>query len=145
MGFSWFEHGGAVRYALCAGLLMVMPFRFGTAQGQQASQQQKNPAFVKFACQDQTVEVVGGSGTTPETKAIYLCAGNTVTWHNPEAHTFIVIFKKSPFVDNQKIFDEKHTKSKGAKNDTALTVYNYLMVVDGELVDDPQVIGGGRN
>jgi len=144
MESSWFEHGRAVRYAVCAGLLMVTAFRLGTAQGQETMQEKQKQAFVKLACADQTVEVVAGTGTTPETKAIYLCPGNTVTWHNPKNLTFIVIFKKSPFVGNQKIFDEKHTTSKGAKDDKALTVYNYLMVVEGELVDDPQVIGGGR-
>jgi len=28
-------------------------------------------------------------------------------------------------------------------NDTDLTVYNYIISVDGKTVDDPQVVGGG--
>ena len=144
MDFSWFEHGRAVRYAVCAGLLlMVTPFKFGTAQGQQASQEQQNQEFVKLACGNVTVKVVPTTGTDP--KAVYLCAGNTMTW-DANGHSFIVIFRKnSPFQGNQKVFDNSHYQSKPAKNDSVLTVYSYDITVDGEPIDDPQVVGGGSH
>ena len=96
--------------------------------------------FVQFTCQDVTVKVDPVNGTDP--KAIYLCAGKTLTW-DANGHEFTVIFKKSPFVDGKKMFSNKDYKSKGAKKDAVLTVYNYQIIVDGELVEDPQVVGGG--
>jgi len=139
MRSSWFEHGRGVRLALCAGLLLfAMAFRFGTAKGQQASQN-----YASFACQNQTVNVIPEQGTTDDTKAIYLCKGYTVTWNVQPGHTFSAIFKKSPFSNGQKYFDEKNYTSTGANDDKYLTVYNYILIVDRKLIDDPQVVGGG--
>ena len=141
MHSSWFGHGRAVRLALCAGLLLLaMTFRFGTAKGQQVSQKQ---ASASFACQNQTVNVIPDQGTTDDTKAIYLCKDYTVTWNVQPGHTFSVIFKKSPFTNGQKYFDEKTNTSAGANDDKYLTVYNYILIVDRKLIDDPQVVGGG--
>ena len=103
-------------------------------------QKEYQEEFVQFTCQDVTVKVDPVKGTDP--KAIYLCAGRTLTW-GANGHEFTVIFKKSPFVDGKKMFNNKDYKSKAAKKDTVLTVYDYQIIVDGELIEDPQVVGGG--
>jgi hypothetical protein len=130
------KYGRGVGIAVVVGLMAMVPVKFGAAQEAQETQQ-----FVKFACGNVTVKVVPTTGTDP--KAVYLCAGNTMTW-DANGHSFIVIFRKnSPFQGNQKVFDNNHYQSKPAKNDSVLTVYNYDITVDGEPIDDPQVVGGG--
>jgi hypothetical protein len=125
---------GPIWFGLVSGLFLVLPL--GAGQDNKDEQE-----FARFTCKDETVKVVPTDGTDP--KAVYLCAGRTLTW-DPNGHKFIVAFKKkSPFIDNQKIFDETHNKSKAAKVDVLLTVYNYDMIVDNEPVEDPQVVGGG--
>lgn len=99
-----------------------------------------------FDCADQTVGVVPGDGTSP--KAVYLCDGNTLTWI-PNRHTFKVTFKKSPFVDGQTVFQNDPQNpnapvtSKAGLYTGVLVVYHYTMTIDGNPVDDPQVVGGG--
>jgi plastocyanin len=134
------RNNGATRFALVlvlvSALALPLPFAFGASQEKGYKKE-----FVRFTCKDETVQVVPIDGTRP--KAIYLCAGNTVTW-DANGHEFIVIFKKSPFVDGKKMFNNKDNKSKAAKKETVLTVYNYQIIVDGQLVEDPQVVGGGE-
>lgn len=97
---------------------------------------------ITFPCGDQTVDVNTNNGAQPQ--AVYVCAGDTVTWR-ASGHTFLVEFKKdSPFEDNGKRFDNQHSKSDKAKHSTELTVYEYRITVDGNPFD-PQVIGGGGN
>jgi hypothetical protein len=128
---------GAIWFGLVLGLLMVLPFKLGADEDKKEHKKE----FARFTCGNQTVKVVPVDGTQP--KAVYLCGGDTMTW-DANGHTFIVVFKKkSPFVGGQKIFDNQHYQSRAAKDDVLLTVYNYDMVVDGEPVDDPQVVGGG--
>ncbi len=101
----------------------------------------KGKRTVTFTCGDQTVSVDPTDGTYP--KAVYLCAGDTLTW-SANQHNFQIEFKKkSPFTDGAKKFDNSHAKSAPTKQDSKLTVYEYEITVDGKLVDDPQVIGGG--
>jgi hypothetical protein len=138
MYFSRIKHDRFTRFALGSGLFLALPFLFGAAQEQKSYVQQE---FVRFACQNVTVNVDPKFGTDP--KAVYLCAGNTLTWV-ANSHKFIVIFRKnSPFINNQKVFDNNNYQSKPAKNDVVLTVYNYDIIVDGEPIEDPQVVGGG--
>jgi hypothetical protein len=128
---------GTISFALVSGLFLVLPLTLGAGQDKEEHKKE----YARFTCKDETVQVVPGEGTNP--KAVYLCAGYTITWASNN-HTFLVVFKKkSPFVDNRKIFDEHHNKSAAAKTDVVLTVYNYDMVVDNQPVDDPQVVGGG--
>jgi len=130
-----------VRAAFCAaalGAILLVPFKFGS--GQEVHSKQTSGQSVRLSCGDQTVAVDPTDGTNP--KAVFLCAGNKLTW-DANGHQFIAIFKKSPFVDGQKYFDEQHNQSAAAKNDVQVTVYTYFMIVDHEIVDDPQVIGGG--
>ena len=130
------KHDRSMRIAGVVGLLAIWPMKFGAAQVTQSTQE-----YVQFACQNLTVKVVPTTGTDP--KAVYLCGGNTLTW-DANGHTFIVVFRKaSPFEGDQKVFDNTNYKSKPAKHTTALTVYNYDIVVDGQPIDDPQVVGGG--
>jgi hypothetical protein len=119
-------------------VILLLPFKFGA--GQEVSSEQTSGQSVRLSCADQTVTVDPTDGTNP--KAVFLCAGNKLTW-DADGHQFIAIFKKSPFVDGQKFFDEHHNQSAAAKNDVQVTVYTYFMIVDHEIVDDPQVVGGG--
>ena len=129
-------HDRVIRLTLVLVSFLVLPFALGAGQDQYGGKQE----FAKYVCKDETVTV---KTTGVDKKAVYLCGGRTVDWV-ADGHNFIVIFKKnSPFVDNQKLFDNKNHKSKPAKDDTALTVYDYLIIVDGELIEDPQVVGGG--
>jgi hypothetical protein len=131
------RNNGATRFALVLVVALVLPFAFGAGQGQKAYEK----GSATFACQDKTVKVVPIDGTDP--KAVYLCPGNTLTW-DENSHTFTVIFiKNSPFVDKKKLFHNKDYKSKAMNHDKVLTVYNYHIIVDGELINDPQVVGGG--
>jgi len=131
------RNNGATRFALVLVLVSALPFAFGASQEKGYKKE-----FVRFTCKDETVKVVPIDGTHP--KAIYLCADNTLTW-DANGHEFTVIFiKNSPFVDGKKLFNNKDYKSKAAKPDKVLTVYNYHIIVDGELIDDPQVVGGGE-
>jgi hypothetical protein len=94
-----------------------------------------------FACGDVSVDVDSTQGTID--KAVYLCKDKTLTW-NANNHKFQVKFrKKSPFADGQKTFDNNNNVSKGYVGDKKLTVYEYDITVDGQPVDDPQVVGGG--
>jgi plastocyanin len=97
---------------------------------------------VTFTCGDRTVDANTNNGAQPQ--AVYVCEGDTVTWR-ANRHTFQVEFKKdSPFENNEKRFDNQHSKSDKAKHFTELTVYEYRITVDGTPFD-PQVIGGGGN
>ncbi|MFZ0580305.1 MAG: hypothetical protein WAN72_05815 [Candidatus Acidiferrales bacterium] len=126
-----------VRYDSAIRFALVLLFTFGVGGCNKLSHEER----VAFACSDETVKVDPTDGTSP--KAIYLCPGNTLTW-NADGHQFQVVFSKnSPFADDNKVFDNNHAKSKGAKNIPQLTVYNYAITVDGKPVDDPQVVGGG--
>ena len=130
------RNNGATQFALVLVLALALPLAFGASQEKGYKEE-----FVKFTCQDVTVQVVPIDGTNP--KAIYLCAGNTMTW-DANRHEFTVIFKKSPFVGGKKLFNNTDNKSKPAIRDTVLMVYNYQVIVDGVLADDPQVVGGGH-
>ena len=129
------RNNGATRFAVVLVLVSALPFAFGASQEKGYKKE-----FARFTCKDETVKVVPKDGTNP--KAIYLCGGHTMTW-DANGHEFTVIFKKSPFVGGKKLFNNKDNKSNPAIQDTVLTVYNYQIIVDGELVDDPQVVGGG--
>jgi len=107
---------------------------------------------VSFACGDQTVKVqqkdqAGNDvGTVP--KAVYLCEGDSLTW-DQNGNDFKIKFRKnrSPFFDGDMDFDTKKNKSKGAKHtDLPVDVYDYDIWINGQKVDDPQVvIGGGHS
>lgn len=107
---------------------------------------------VLFVCGDQIVKVqqkdqAGNDvGTVP--KAVYLCEGNSLTW-DPNGNDFKVKFRKnrSPFSGGDTEFDTKNNKSKGAKHtDLQVDVYDYDIWINGQKVDDPQVvIGGGHS
>jgi hypothetical protein len=130
-------HSSRVRYDGAIRFTLVLLFAFGAGGCKKAFHEET----VTFACRDEKLDVDPTDGTIP--KAIYLCAGKTVTW-NPNGHRFRVVFrKKSPFVDDKTVFDNDHPKSAGAKHAAQLIVYYYDMTIDGMLVDDPQVIGGG--
>jgi len=105
-----------------------------------------------FACKDQTVTVqlkdqAGNEvGTIP--KAVYLCEGYKLTW-DPNGNDFKIKFRKnrSPFSDGDQDFDTNKHTSKGAKHtDQDVDVYDYDIWINGQKVDDPQVvIGGGHS
>lgn len=75
----------------------------------------------------------------------YICSGTQVTWV-ANGHTFHVFFKKNlcPFKPNCKGITDKHPTSGTVISSTALTVYDYGIVVDDD-VFDPHVVGGGGN
>jgi hypothetical protein len=126
------RYGGATCFAL------VLLFAFGVGGWGKGASYKKR---VTFTCQNEKVTIDPVKGTRP--KAIYLCEGKTLTWE-PDGHTFQVKFtKESPFIDGDKEFDNGKAKSKAQKHDDDLTVYEYVVTVDGHLVNDPQVIGGG--
>lgn len=102
---------------------------------------------VTFDCGNQTVGVVTGTGTSP--KAVYLCGGDTLTWI-PNGRKFTVTFKKDyPFTGASQTFTNNPANpdapvtSPPAKYTGSLVVYHYEMTIDGAVVDDPQVVGGG--
>jgi len=135
------RHGRAMGFVTVFGSFLLLSlgllFKFVTTQEVKT----KTPEYVQFRCIDQRVNVDPQDGTKP--KAIYLCAGNRLIW-DANHHKFVVVFqKKSPFTDGQMVFDNDHNQSAPAVNDTDLTVYNYIISVDGKTVDDPQVVGGG--
>ena len=137
------RHDRAIRFVTMLGLFLLLSLtlllKFGAAQEVTT----KTPQYVQFKCANQTVKVDPTNGTNP--KAVYLCPGSTLTW-DANHHKFVVAFqKKSPFTDGQMVFDNDHYQSAPAVNDTVLTVYNYIIIVDGKTVDDPQVVGGGGN
>jgi hypothetical protein len=135
MRFPRVTLGRAIGVATIA-VAALVPLELGAGQDQTSH----TPEYVRLSCGDASVNIDPTNGT--DLKAVYLCAGNKITW-NANHHQFIVIFRKSPFTDDRKIFDNNNYVSRPAKNDTALTVYNYLVIVDGQLVDDPQIVGGG--
>jgi hypothetical protein len=97
---------------------------------------------VRFRCGDQIVYVDSNTGANPV--AVYLCADNTVTWSSSD-RKFKVEFKQdSPFSNDEKAFDNSHSKSQGAKHLKQLTVYEYKITVDGKEFDPQVIIGGGN-
>jgi hypothetical protein len=97
--------------------------------------------FARLACADQTLKVVPDDGTRP--RAIYLGDGNKVTW-DANGHDFVVIFrKKSPFAGGKKRFDNKNNQSPAAQIGKELAVYNYEIIVDDAVAEDPPGVGGG--
>jgi hypothetical protein len=106
----------------------------------------KGPAgFVeKPYCGDKTVNVNTNTGADPQ--AVYVCDNDTVTWiPNPSTVSFLVEFKKdSPFNDGNKKFANGNSKSDHTKHHDKIKVYEYRITVNGQLFDDPQVIGGGK-
>ena len=142
MYYSHSTYGRMIRFAVVFLLL------FSAAS---CEKKPSNPK-VSFACGDQTVKVqqkdqAGNDvGTIP--KAVYLCEGYSLTW-DPNGNDFKIKFRKnrSPFSDGDTDFDTKKNRSKGAKH-TALDVdvYDYDIWINGQKVDDPQVvIGGGHS
>jgi hypothetical protein len=73
----------------------------------------------------------------------YVCKNTTVTWQAND-HTFCVVFKHGcPFGPkgcNQ--IDNQHPSAKVAVTSTTPTVYDYGILVDGQLFD-PHIIPGG--
>lgn len=127
-----------VRYVGAVGFALMLLFAFGASGWQKKSSHKER---VIFTCKDETVTIDPTDGTSP--KAIYLCAGKTLTW-NANGHQFKVKFRKnSPFVGGKKLFDNNNPTSPPVIGTVALTVYEYDVNVDGKDVDDPQVIGGG--
>jgi hypothetical protein len=125
-----------VRYVggICFVLVLLLAFEVTGCQ------KKREPKAVTLPCSKETV-IDTSKGTRP--KAIYLCEGDTLTW-KPDGHTFKVEFtKESPFVDGDKEFHNGKETSSAKKHDDVLTVYEYVVTVDGHLVNDPQVIGGG--
>ena len=135
------RHGRSICFASVFGSLLLLslglPLKFGAAQEQKTT----TPEYIRFACKNETVKVDPRDGTKP--KAVYLCPGTTLTW-DASGHKFVVAFqKKSPFRDGQMVFDNSNYQSGPATGTRDLTVYSYIMIVDGKTVDDPQVVGGG--
>jgi hypothetical protein len=76
---------------------------------------------------------------------IYVCENAKVTW-NANGHTFHVFFKNNqcPFQGGCNGISDQHPTSTPVKHFTALTVFDYGIVVDDN-VFDPHVVGGGGN
>ena len=110
------------------------------------NKEQERGKYRRFACGDQPVDVDPNKGAQPQ--AVYVCAGDMVTW-NSHGHKFLVEFRKdSPFIDGRKEFDNDHSKSDKAKPVGQLTVYEYRITVDigsaaPHVFEDPQVVDGG--
>jgi plastocyanin len=105
----------------------------------------KQAGFVeKPYCGDKAVNANANTGADPQ--AVYVCDGDTVTWiPSPSTVSFTVEFKKdSPFNDKGKKFDNGKPKSDKTKPHDKIRVYEYRITVNGQLFDDPQVIGGGK-
>jgi hypothetical protein len=130
-----------VRYAgaICVLLASLLAFE---VHGWGKKRERKG---VTLDCGNQTLAINPTDGTKP--KAIYVCAGDVITWdpkNDSKEYKFKVHFrKKSPFVGGRKDFDNDTPTSPPVIGDIILTVYEYDVTVDGNLVDDPQVIGGG--
>jgi hypothetical protein len=118
------------------GLLLVL----GTSSCRRESSYQKKG--VKFRCGDQIVYVDSKTGANPV--AVYLCADDTVTWSSNDRKFKVEFMQDSPFSNDEKAFDNAHSKSQGAKHLKQLTVYEYKITVDGKEFDPQVIIGGGN-
>jgi hypothetical protein len=138
---SHFQCGVAIRFGLALFLLLGV-------NGCRKAQYRPATRTVTFECGDQTVGVVTGTGTSP--KAVYLCGGDRLTWI-PNGQKFTVTFKREyPFTGNPQVFtnnpanpDAPVTSPPAQYTGLVLIVYHYEMTINGKVVDDPQVIGGG--
>lgn len=129
-----------VRYvvAICFVLVSLLAFEVS------GWEKQKTKKPVTVYCGDQTLAIDPNDGVAAPNKAIYVCAGDVITWDpGPNHYQFKVHFtKKSPFVGGTKDFDN-NSPPPTVKGDINLTVYEYEVTVNGKKADDPQVIGGG--
>jgi len=131
MHFSRVMFGGASL------MLLLLLFGLGISCGDEKPR--KNSVYL--SCQT-TVQVNPTNGADP--LDIYICPNSTVTW-NANGHKFTVIFKhkQCPFKDGCKNIDQDHpSRSTPSEKPPVLTVYDYEILVDGELFD-PHVVGGG--
>jgi hypothetical protein len=137
---SHFRYGVVIRFVLAS-------FFFLGVSGCRRELSPQVKRTVTFDCGNQTVGVVTGLGTDP--KAVYLCGGDTLTWI-PNGQKFTVTFKKeNPFTGAPQVFTNNPANpdapvtSPPAKYTGSLVVYHYEMTINGVVVDDPQVVGGG--
>jgi hypothetical protein len=80
---------------------------------------------------------------------IYACPNSRLTWDLNGHNTFQAIFKRKecPFKDVgscRNINQDHPTSSCDVKDYLDLTVFDYEILVDGELYD-PHVVGGGHH
>jgi hypothetical protein len=114
------------------------------ALGTSCRDQKPKHKSVLVACMTTvTVDPTTPSGVVPED--IYVCPNTNVTW-NANGHKFVVFFKKKhcPFT-TCKFIDDQHAVSSTVVSMTVLTVYDYGILIDGDQLFDPHVVGGGGN
>ena len=103
---------------------------------------EEKPRYVQFkvAC---TTTLNVNTQTGVDVVDAYVCKNDTVTWQ-ANNHVFFVFFKHGcPFSPNDcKEIDNQHPSAKVAVTPNTPTVYDYGIVVDGQLFD-PHIIPGG--
>ena len=98
---------------------------------------------------DTDINVDVNNGPSPD--PVYLCTGDTLTWHPAADTTFQVDFGSAgPFSDNATKFDDKHASHPGQMQYPQLYVYKYSITVTKTKpvvitkTFDPQVVTGGN-
>ena len=123
-----------------AGLIVVFALLALPTSCSQGSQEKY--ARFQVPC-TKTIDVTDTGVNPPDA---YICKGDKVTW-NANNHVFTVFFKKDcPFgKGNCKEIDNKYPTAGPivATSSTTPTIYDYGIVVDGNLFD-PHIIGGGN-
>jgi hypothetical protein len=130
MHFSRVMFGGASLFALC------LLFAVETSCGDEKPRYKE----VRLQC---TTSLDVNTTTGVSLVDAYICSGTTVTW-NANGHKFTVFFKNKqcPFAGGCKDINDQHPTSTTVIKFTLLTVYDYGIIVDGD-VFDPHVVGGG--
>jgi hypothetical protein len=122
---------------------LILFVALGASRSSRMAPRQK---AVKYNCQDETLNIDLKKGV--DRKAIYLCAGQKVTWVDPSnKYTFQVVFQDYPFGGTPTTFDNGTPTSPVLPPITDLTVFKYTITIFDTSgfphPYDPHVVGGG--